>query len=42
MIEEILCVVRRQIRSIANLYEEFGYRQLVQKEQSERLKIVND
>ena len=30
MIEEILCVVRRQIRSIANLREEFGVRNKVQ------------
>jgi hypothetical protein len=42
MIEEILCVVRRQIRSIVSLCEEFDCRRLMQKEQSERLKIVND
>ena len=31
MIEEILCVTRRQIRSIVDLCEEFGVRSKVQK-----------
>ena len=45
MIEEILYVARRQIRSIVSLCEEFGDRSKVQKanqNDSISLKIVND
>ena len=37
MIEEILCVVRRQIRSIVNLCEHFRVRRFVQKESIETI-----